>query len=144
MRKSIITIALVCAVLVALCSCTTTASIASVVKPNVAASTPVKAAPVAAAPVATIPATTVTATAIPNLIVNGQAFAGDPIMRDAKGNALVVKGLTTAAGDPIMQTSLQTAAGDPIMMDAAGNYYVAFGSNVIMIAAAGDPIMLYK
>ena len=135
MRKSIITIALVCAVVLALCSCSTsTASTAAVVKPNIAASTPVKAAPVAS----------VTNPVVPNLTVNGQAFAGDPIMRDAKGNALVVEGLTTAAGDPIMQTSLQTAAGDPIMMDAAGNYYVAFGSNLIMIAAAGDPIMLYK
>jgi hypothetical protein len=131
MRKSIITIALVCAVLVALCSCSTAATLTPV-KPNIPATT-------LAAPVKTV-GTPIYA----NLTVNGTVFAGDPIMRDASGKAVVLEGKTTAAGDPIMKTTLKTAAGDPIMMDAAGNYYVFLGNNLVMIAAAGDPIMLYK
>ena len=134
MRKSVITIALVCAALVALCSCSSATMMANPVKPNVAASTPVLAAPVAS----------VGTPKFANLTVNGAVFAGDPIMRDASGNPVFAEGLKTAGGDPIMQTTLQTAAGDPIMMDAAGNYYVALGGNLIMIAAAGDPIMLYN
>ena len=133
MRKSIITIALVCAVLFALTSCTTvTGTSVAPVKPQIPGtkvSAPVNGA---AAPL------------YANLTVDGVAFAGDPIMRDASGKAVTLEGKTTAAGDPIMRTTLQTAAGDPIMMDAAGNYYVFLGNNLIMIAAAGDPIMLYK
>jgi len=135
MRKSIITIALVCAVLVVLCSCSTVAA------ETKSAKTPLYVAPV----VPVTPANAIVAPSqISGLTVNGAPFGGDPIMRDAKGNAVVVAGLTTAAGDPIMQTTLQTAAGDPIMMDAAGNYYVMYGTNLVMIAAAGDPIMLYR
>jgi len=132
MRKSIITIALVCAVLFALTSCSTvTGTSVAPVKPQI---------PVKAAPVNTVAAAPMYA----NLTVDGAVFAGDPIMRDASGKAVTLEGKTTAAGDPIMKTTLHTAAGDPIMMDAAGNYYVFLGNNLIMIAAAGDPIMLYK
>ena len=141
MRKSIITIALVCVALVALCSCSTVAGNAETKSTSaplyVAPVVPVTPANVAAAPVK-----------IAGLTVNGAPFAGDPIMRTAKGDAVVLEGKTTAAGDPIMRTTLQTAAGDPIMMDAQGNYYVLYGngsdSRLVMIAAAGDPIMLYK
>ena len=145
MRKSIITIALVCVALVALCSCSTVAGNAEAKSTSaplyVAPVVPVTPANVAAAPVEK-------AVEVAGLTVNGAPFAGDPIMRTASGAAVVLEGKTTAAGDPIMRTTLQTAAGDPIMMDAQGNYYVLYGngseSRLVMIAAAGDPIMLYK
>ena len=149
MRKSIITIALVCVALVALCSCSTVAGNAEAKSTSaplyVAPVVPVTPANVAAAPVEKA---VEKAVEVAGLTVNGAPFAGDPIMRTASGAAVVLEGKTTAAGDPIMRTTLQTAAGDPIMMDAQGNYYVLYGngsnSRLVMIAAAGDPIMLYK
>ncbi len=76
------------------------------------------------------------------LPAKGLVFAGDPIMRDAAGDPIMLKGKKTATGDPIMMTTLKTAGGDPIMMDAKGNFYIlnALG-DPIMCTAAGDPIM---
>ena len=61
-------------------------------------------------------------------------LAGDPIMRNASGDPIMVQGKTTATGDPIMITSLKTAGGDPIMIDEKGNRYI--------INETGDPIMI--
>lgn len=72
----------------------------------------------------------------------GIVFAGDPIMRDAAGDPIMLKGKKTATGDPIMLTTLKTAGGDPIMMDAKGNFYILNAAgDPIMSTAAGDPIM---
>lgn len=72
----------------------------------------------------------------------GLVFAGDPIMRNAAGDPIMLKGKKTAAGDPIMMTTLKTAGGDPIMMDAKGNFYILNAAgDPIMCTAAGDPIM---
>jgi hypothetical protein len=68
------------------------------------------------------------------LLSNRPELGGDPIMRNASGNPIMVQGKTTAAGDPIMMTTLKTAGGDPIMMDAKGNRYI--------INETGDPIMI--
>jgi len=72
----------------------------------------------------------------------GLTFAGDPIMRDAAGDPIMLKGKKTATGDPIMMTTLKTALGDPIMMDAKGNFYILNAAgDPIMCTAGGDPIM---
>lgn len=81
----------------------------------------------------------------PNLTVapvQGIHFGGDPIMRNAAGDPIMLQGKFTAAGDPIMLTTLKTAGGDPIMMDIKGNYYILNAAgDPIMCTAAGDPIM---
>jgi len=74
--------------------------------------------------------------------VKSLKFSGDPIMRDAAGDPIMLKGKKTATGDPIMLTTLKTAGGDPIMMDAKGNFYILNAAgDPIMSTAAGDPIM---
>ncbi len=74
--------------------------------------------------------------------IKGINFAGDPIMRNAAGDPIMLQGKLTAAGDPIMLTTLKTAGGDPIMMDVKGNYYILNAAgDPIMCTAAGDPIM---
>ena len=81
-------------------------------------------------------------TPVLNLPARNLVFAGDPIMRDATGDPIMLKGKKTAAGDPIMLTTLKTAGGDPIMMDAKGNFYILNAAgDPIMSTAAGDPIM---
>ena len=89
--------------------------------------------------------TTLSNTASPNLKVapvGGIHFGGDPIMRNAAGDPIMLQGKFTAAGDPIMLTTLKTAGGDPIMMDIKGNYYILNAAgDPIMCTAAGDPIM---